>query len=250
MGTGAPMGTITVTRMGLRMTTLMPMVTPTITHQAPATMSTSTLITLTQWLSPGFPVSAYAYSHGLERVIDRGGIAGGDDLRLWLEDTIAQGSGFNDAILLAAAYRSEADDLIGIDAVARAFAASSGRLTETVDQGAAFARTVNDIWGTDIPPLCYPLCVGRAARLQVLPLEATLEIYLHAFAATLVSVAVRLVPLGQTAGQAVLAGLAPVVATTAARAAAGDLDDMASACFALDIASMQHETQYSKVFRT
>ena len=83
-----------------------------------------------------------------------------------------------------------------------------------------------------------------------MPLDLTAEYFLHAFVANLVSVAVRLVPLGQTEGQATLAKLAPLIRDTARAAISQDIDDIASNCFALDIASMQHETQYSKVFRT
>ncbi len=213
-------------------------------------MNTDALLTLTQWLSPGFPVSAYAYSHGLEQVIDAGDLTNAEDLHLWLEDIMRHGAGLNDGILLAAAYRATPEDLAFIDATARAFAASAERLTETLDQGAAFVRTVTAIWGTVLPPLCYPVAVGCAARQQNLPLDTTLQIFAHAFAATLVSAAVRLVPLGQTDGQSVLAALAPCIRDTAQHAHDATLDDLASICFALDIASMKHETQYSKVFRT
>ena len=83
-----------------------------------------------------------------------------------------------------------------------------------------------------------------------MPLNLTAEFFLHAFVANLVSVAVRLVPLGQTEGQSVLARLAPLIRDTARVAITEIVDDIASNCFALDIVSMQHETQYSKVFRT
>lgn len=213
-------------------------------------MNTSALLTLTQWLSPGFPISAYAYSHGLEHAIDSGALTDADGLRDWLEDVLAHGSGRSDAILLCAAYRAPPETLQEIDDIARAYAASAGRLMEAVDQGAAFTRTVDDIWGTEIGRLCYPVAVGHAARLKMLPLVDTLGIYTHAFAAALISATVRLIPLGQTEGQAVLASLAPVVEETCNAAMDSDLSDLASSCFALDIASMQHETQYSKVFRT
>lgn len=213
-------------------------------------MSTSGLLTLTQWLSPAFPVSAYAYSHGLEQVIQDGALSDAPTLTLWLEDVLRNGSGHNDAILLASAYKAESDELKHLDAVARAFASSSGRLIETTEQGAAFVRTVNAVWGTELDEMCYPIAIGRAARLRSLPLDATLEIFLHAFAATLVSVAVRLVPLGQTEGQSVLARLADLIQTISKEAAVAEIDDLGSTCFALDIAAMQHETLYSKVFRT
>lgn len=213
-------------------------------------MDTEALLTLTQWMSPGFPVGAFAYSHGLEHVIDRGELADAQALQSWLEDILEHGSAKSDIILLAAAYASPTEAVAEIDDMARAFTASSERLTETLDQGTAFARTVDSIWGTSIGARTYPVAVGQAASLRALPLETTAELYLHAMIANLVSAAVRLVPLGQTEGQAVLAELAPKIKTTTQAALTETLDDLASNCFALDIAAMQHETQYSKVFRT
>ena len=213
-------------------------------------MDTEALLTLTQWLSPGFPVGAFAYSHGLEQVIDRGELTSADALARWLEDILEHGSARSDIILLTAAYHAEPDELAGIDDTARAFAASSERLTETLDQGQAFARTVDAIWHTNIGPCTYPVAVGQAAAHQELPLASTAEVYVHAMMANLVSAAVRLVPLGQTEGQAVLAALAPKIHATAQEASLESLDDLSSACFAMDVAAMQHETQYSKVFRT
>ncbi len=213
-------------------------------------MNTDALITLTQWLSPSFPISAYAYSHGLENAIDEGQISDANGLQIWLEDVLLHGSGYSDAVLLSCAYNAPAEEIGGINDVARAFAASGERLTETVDQGRAFAQTVDQIWETDMGALCYPVAVGRAARLKNLPLEQTVTFYTHSFAASLVSVAVRLIPLGQTEGQAVLAALATSIEQSSAKAINADLNDLTSSCFALDIASMRHETQYSKVFRT
>lgn len=219
-------------------------------HTTRITMSTDAFLTLTQWLSPGFPVGAYAYSHGLEQVIDRGDMRDAKALRDWVQDILEHGSGTSDGILLAASYKSLTEDVSRIDAIARAFASSAERMTETVDQGTAFAKAVDAIWATDLGQLCYPVAVGRAACAQGLPLDLTLEIYTHAFAANLVSAAVRLVPLGQTEGQAVLAALAPLIRQVARRCHDADVDDLTTSCMALDIAAMHHETQYSKVFRT
>ena len=213
-------------------------------------MSTDALLTLAQWMSPAFPVGAFAYSHGLERVIDRGDLQDAAALSLWLEDILNHGSGQSDVVLLAAAFHAKPEEVDFIDATARAFCASSERLTETLDQGAAFGRTVDDIWGTDIGTQSYPVAVGRAASAKGLPLEITAEFYLHAMMANLVSAAVRLVPLGQTEGQAVLAGLAPQIKQIAEVSVTLGLDALSSSCFATDIAAMHHETQYSKVFRT
>ncbi|MEP6267488.1 MAG: urease accessory protein UreF [Paracoccaceae bacterium] len=213
-------------------------------------MSISALLTLTQWLSPSFPISAFAYSHGLEHVIDRGDIADADGLRVWISDILCYGGINSDGVLLAAAYRAGPADISDIDDVARAFAASSERLVETVDQGRAFSRTAGEIWDLDIPPLTYPVAVGYAAKQQDIPLNTVLGVFLQASAANLISAAVRLVPLGQTQGQTVLAGLAPIIRDKVQKLIASEIEDLSSNCFALDIAAMHHETQYSKVFRT
>jgi urease accessory protein len=209
-------------------------------------MSTDVL-TLMQWLSPGFPVGAFAYSHGLEQVIDAGSVGSADTLRPWLEDVLCHGTGQADLVLLVRAYRGEARD--ALDAEARAFASSAGRLIETLDQGAAFARTVDAIWHTRIGPRAYPVAVGVAAGQHGLPLTLTAQAYAQAFIANLVSAAVRLIPLGQTEGQRLLADLSPLIERIAAAAMAEDAP-LFSNCIAADIAAMRHETQYSKVFRT
>ena len=213
-------------------------------------MSTDAILTLTQWLSPGFPVGAFAYSHGLETTIATGEIKTIDQLGEWLRDLIALGGGQADIVILSAAYHATAAEHSKIDETARAFAASAERLLETEQQGAAFARTVDAVWDTELGRLTYPVAVARAARAQAIPLDLTAPMYLHAFASNLISAAVRLVPLGQTDGQRLLARLAPLIQDTAARATDMSLDDLASPCFAADIAAMQHETLYSKVFRT
>ncbi|MEM6887892.1 MAG: urease accessory UreF family protein [Pseudomonadota bacterium] len=209
-------------------------------------MSTD-LLTLMQWMSPGFPVGAFAYSHGLEAMIDQGAVASTDDLRLWLEDVLISGGCQADLTLLARAYRG--GDLADLDDEARAFAASAERLTETLDQGAAFARTVDAVWHTDVDRRAYPVAVGRAAAHVGLALQPTAEAYAHAFLSNLIFAAQRLMPLGQTDAQHLLNTLNPLV-VAAAQGATDDPGPLYSNCIAADIAAMRHETQYSKVFRT
>ena len=207
-------------------------------------------LTLAQWFSPGFPLGAFAYSHGLEAAIVAGEGATPDDLAGWIATLLRHGSGRNDAILLCAAYRASPHGLAALDDLCRALCAAAGRRVETDEQGAAFARTLRGIHGTALDDHCLPIAVGRAAALHALPLDAVLSFHLHAFAANLVSAATRRVPLGQVAGQRVLAGLHPVIAEVAAEATALGLDDLASTAFAADIAAMRHDTLPSRVFRS
>jgi urease accessory protein len=74
--------------------------------------------------------------------------------------------------------------------------------------------------------------------------------YLHALASNLVSAGLRLGVIGQTDGQRILAALEPAVTTAATAAITRDPQDFGSATFAVDIASMVHETQYSRLFRS
>ncbi|SMP18177.1 urease accessory protein UreF [Shimia sagamensis] len=214
-------------------------------------MTTDPILTLAQWLSPAFPVGAFTYSHGLEALVDMGTVHDTASFSAWLTDTIQHGAGQNDGVLLAHAYNAEnVDALTKIDNLARALALSAERLLETDQQGAAFARTAAAIHDLDLTALTYPVAVGRAARLQNLPLRDTARLFLHAFAANLTSAAARLVPLGQTQAQATLAAVTPLCQEMADRALTLSLDDIAASTFVSDIASMRHETQYSRLFRS
>jgi urease accessory protein len=211
-------------------------------------MSTE-LLTLAQWLSPAFPVGAFTHSHGLEAAFHAGWISDAEGLEDWLCDLLTHGSGRSDATFLAAAFHGRVP-LAGIDAMARAFAPSAERLLETEAQGAAFAQVVGAVWGAGLDGLTYPVALGAAAAREGLALDLTLTLYLQAFTANLIAAAQRLGPVGQTEGQRILHALTPLIEETARAARDGDLDQLASSAFLSDIASMRHETQYSRIFRS
>ena len=215
-------------------------------------MATATeTLTLAQWFSPAFPVGAFAYSHGLEWAIESGAVHDTTSTHDWVAQVLAHGAGWNDTLLLAAAYRAtDAATLRDVDATARALAASKERLKEADLQGAAFCKAVSDLSGVNIDGLSYPVAVGAAAQRAKLPLELTAQMYLQSFLSNLASVAMRLVPLGQTAGQALIRDLTPRCIDIVSAALPSDLDDLTSTAFQADIASMKHETQYSRIFRT
>ncbi len=207
------------------------------------------LLTLVQWLSPSFPTGGFAYSHGLEAAIAGAQVRTADDVAGWIRDVLAFGAGKQDAILLVQALQPGADP-VALDALARALQPSSERLTETLDQGTAFARTVAGLTGRDLPPRCLPVAVGEAAAPLGLPPEQVAGLYLHAFASNLTSVAMRFVPLGQAEGQAVLAGLHPVIEGLAAQSPRLTLDDLGSCALGADLVAMAHETMDVRIFRT
>lgn len=215
------------------------------------TFDETALLTLAQWFSPSFPVGAFSYSHGLEWAVHVGDVSTVNDFQTWLSDAITCGSGRNDLILLAETYRAGPDaHLDELDALARALCPSAERLLETCQQGAAFSQAVSGIWTLDLGDLTYPVAVGAAARRAHLPLDQTARFFLHAFAGNLTSAAIRLVPLGQTEGQTALAALTPLINETATLALSQTRDHLGSTAFLIDIASMRHETQYSRMFRS
>lgn len=215
----------------------------------PMPIDATDILRLTQWLSPSFPVSAYAYSHGLEAAIARGDIRKPDELSAWIRAVLEAGAGRNDAILLALAHRGEIEQDALID-LAEALCSSRERLEETRAQGHAFALTLSAIEDIDIPPAPYPVAIGIAARGLSLPSDEIIKLFLHAFASNLVSVAVRFVPLGQSQGQAVLSRLHGPIAATAEMAAKAGLDDLGGCVFGADLAAMEHEDMEVRIFRT
>lgn len=210
---------------------------------------TADLMRLSQWLSPSFPVSAYAYSHGLEAEIAAGRVKDAAGLEAWLRSILRAGAGRSDAILLLAARRNLAD-LEALSDLARALAGSAERLEETGAQGAAIARTLHGLGVGDGVARPYPVALGAATAALALSDRTVAALYLHGFLGNLVSAAVRFVPLGQAEGQAVLAALHRPIEALVAEVLDAGLDGIGQASFGADLAAMEHETLEVRIFRT
>lgn len=229
----------------------------------------SALLKLLAWTSPAFPVGAFSYSHGLEWAVEDGTVRSPAALQAWLRDVIAHGAGRSDAILAAHAHRAaatgDAKTLHEVAELAAALAPTAERRLETLAQGMAFLSAVTAAWPAPAlqslmtalaageparTALAYPVALGLAAGAHGIPAGPTLLALVHGFAANLVSAAVRLVPIGQSDGQRVLAALAPLIEVVAKAAATASLDAIGGAAFRADIASARHETQYTRLFRS
>jgi urease accessory protein len=221
------------------------------------------LYRLMAWLSPAYPVGAFSYSSGIEWAVEAGDITDALTLRDWLEVMLGEGGGFVDAVFFAHAHRAAAaeDDatLRAIAELAAAFVPSKERFLETTAQGRAFLEATCAAWPCPAlerlaaawrGPVALPLAVGVACAGHGIARETALPAFLQALAANWISAGVRLVPLGQTDGQRVLAALEGAVAAAAKRALATPLDELGSAAFRADIAGMRHETQYTRLFRS
>jgi urease accessory protein len=215
------------------------------------------------WLSPAYPVGAFSYSSGIEWAVESGDIRDAGTLKRWLAVMIGEGGGFCDAVFFVHAHRAvvSGDDkaLRSVAELAAAFAPSKERHLETTAQGRAFIDATRAAWPCAAldrlaaawdGPVAYPVAVGLTAAGHGIDEGPALHAYLHSVTANLISAGVRLIPLGQTDGQRLLAAFEPLIAEVAARAVATPLEKVGSAAFRADLASMLHETQYTRLFRS
>ena len=205
------------------------------------------MMILQAWFSPAFPIGAYSYSHGLETAIQDGLITDEVSLQSWISTLLLYGSGRNDGLFIKAAYEAEEE----ANALCLALCASKERWQETTELGQAFSRVANTSYQTDLPDgLAYPVAVGQAARTMDFDLTLTLQSYLQAFAANLISVGVRAIPIGQQAGQHCLVGLHPVIEEVITQAVEASLDEVGSAALLSDLMAMKHEHSVPRIYRT
>jgi urease accessory protein len=221
------------------------------------------LYRLMTWLSPAFPVGAFSYSSGIEWAVEAGDITDAATLQDWLSSMLTDGPGFCDGVFLAHAHRAAAcanDDMLHeVAELSAAFAPSRERHLETTAQGRAFIEIARAAWNCDGlerlvagygGAITYPVAVGIVSAAHGLPLAATMHGFLHAVASNWISAGARLIPLGQTDSQRVLSALEAVVGATGARSMQAALDDLGGASFRVDLASMHHEIQYTRLFRS
>jgi urease accessory protein len=224
------------------------------------------LLRLQSWLSPAFPTGSYSYSHGIEWAVEAGHIHDRKSLVDWLEADLCYGSGRNEAIFFSEAWRYAMDDdrakLYEIAELAAVFRGSSEFALESSQQGAACLATLRRVWPDrllawlseilgerHIQPSFSVVLAIRSAR-QGIPVSLALPAFLQSYIANLVIAGVRLIPLGQTDGQLAIAQLEEAALAASVEAERATIDDLGSAAFMVDLASMAHETQYTRLFRS
>lgn len=216
----------------------------------------SDLQKLLTWLSPAFPVGAFAWSAGLETAIDQGIVRDRATTQDWIEGLLGHGGLRTDAILLAHAHgcAADRDGLRDLADLCLALTPARERHEETTITGHAFASAAK-AWPTPalamLPEPCpYPIAVGAIAASHAIALDATLLAFLTATVHAQVSVAVRLVPIGQSDGLAIMAALETRISALADLCQHAALDDIGTIAYAADIAQMAHETQTTRIFRS
>jgi urease accessory protein len=232
-------------------------------------MTEPALFRLLAWSSPGYPTGAFSYSHGLEWAVETGDVKNLQGLLDYVTAVLSRGGGWVDAVLFAHAWRcassadpAQAADLDTLTQLASAFRGSAETALESRQQGGAFMDVTRKAWPHPIldafaarqaqagTPVAHCIAVAVACAAHEIALAPALHCYIHAVAANLVSAGARLIPLGQTRAQIAIAQLSPVITGIAERAQATSLDDLGTAAPAIELCSLRHETQYTRLFRS
>jgi urease accessory protein len=222
-----------------------------------------TLSRLLVWFSPAFPIGAFSFSHGLEWAVEAGDIADRQSLEDWLAALVTHGSGWSDAVQFSVAHRAveqgNSKKLREAAELAIALQPSKERRLEATMQGDAFVKAVETGWENKglamlrsaiNPPHALCVSAGAAAAGAGIGRSEALGAFLTGFCQNLVSAAVRLAPIGQSDGLRVMAALEPVITATTGSATKATLKDVGGLAFRSDIASMKHETQITRLFRS
>ena len=234
---------------------------PTTVSRTDPTLDSRALLRLLQLASPSLPVGAYSYSEGLECAVEKGLIPGSAALRQWLEDALTHGATRVEAAVLVRAY----DGWRGQDAAAverwNAWLTAARESEETRTQNLEMGRALLKLLAELKPPIAFAdqllskpcnfvIAFATAAAHWRIPRAAAMTGYLQTWVANLISAGVKLVPLGQTAGQQLLWELQAVIEKAARAAATLKDDELYVANWGQALASMQHEVQYSRLFRS
>ncbi|HIK23891.1 MULTISPECIES: urease accessory protein UreF [unclassified Thermosynechococcus] len=230
-------------------------------------LTDSALLALLQWASPALPIGGFNYSEGLETLIAQGKITSAAALQDWLSFELAFGSAHLETVVMVRVYRAIAKG--DFDAVHQwnawlSAARESAELraqnwqmgTALINLVAALGRLPPELQTGQPYPWNTSVAFCIAAALADIPLENALLGYLHSWVTTLINATVKLIPLGQTAGQVLLRQLQPQIQQTVQQSlnvTDHHLDDnlnLESCTLGLALASMQHETLYCRLFRS
>lgn len=219
------------------------------------------LLSLLQLISPTLPIGAFAYSQGLETAVDRGWVTSEAAMGEWLHGVMHHALSALEVPLLARLYHAwQQEDVAEVEYWNRFLLASreTAELAEEERQlGRALARLLRDLevagaepWsrsGTE--PTLTAMFALAAWRWQI-PLHDALRGFLWMWCEGQVAAAVKLIPLGQTAGQRLLLKVRREVAAAVNAGMACRDDEIGQAPFGLSMASAWHENQYSRLFRS
>lgn len=225
-------------------------------------MQSALLLRLLQLASPSLPIGAYTYSQGLESAIEKGTVHNESSARAWISESLHIIADFEAPIVWRLLKAFAERDAATVSYWTECFVAARDTAefrAETIQMGYSLGKLVMDLKIADeslqailvsqseIP---LPTAFACAAEALAVPHDAALLGMLFSVAENQVLVCVKSVPLGQVSGQSLLLSLHPIVETVAQRAQQLKDDELSNWAPGLSLLSMQHETQYSRVYRS
>ncbi len=239
------------------------------------TLTNSSFLSILQLTSPALPVGAYSYSEGLETLVEQGALTNQQNLKDWLYSQLRYGAIRVEAAVMLRAYKSakmgDLQPLAHWNKWLSAARETEELRTSSWQMGRSLIQLLGKLQPEIMPtlnsvgnPCNYAIAFGiAAAHWQVdvkaallgylhwqVDVKAALLGYLHSWASNLITAGVKLIPLGQTAGQELLLDLQELLSVAAVEILALEDDELSCCTWGLSLASMQHETQYTRLFRS
>jgi urease accessory protein len=219
------------------------------------------LLNFLQLTNSALPVGAYSYSEGLEQLVFWETIKDEQSLKHWLEHELNWGAIRLEAAVMLRAYQAAKLGNLETLAYWNAWASAARETEELREQswqmGRALTRLLQQLQPQLAPtiaacanPCNYAIAFAIvAAHWQITAQTAVLG-YLHSWATNLIGAGVKLIPLGQTSGQQLLLNLHISILDSTEKILALEDDELSSCSWGLALASMAHETQYTRLFRS
>ncbi len=226
-------------------------------------MQSASLLHLLQLASPSLPVGAYSYSQGLETAMVRGFVHDERSARVWIVDmldgVVARFEAPLTWRLIQAFEARDVDAVADWTAMFLAARDSAEFRAETVQMGYSLTKLISELTPDETalltllqqqPEIPFPTALAAATVALQIPAESALLGMLFSWAENQVLACVKSVPLGQVSGQRLLLSLTEAIAVAAVTARTLADDELSNWSPGLSLLSMQHEVQYSRLYRS
>ena len=198
------------------------------------------------WFSSSFPIGSYAYSHGLEALIDDKKIKNKDDVKEFLDALLFYGTLRNDYIFMKSIYKGEE-----VNELILASATSKERQIEMIDMGNSFRKIMKDSWELSLPEnTSFIYCLTKAGLYFDIKFDDLIKLYLQSFISNLINVCVKHIPMSQKDGQSLNVIFINQIQEFLTHSDKLTLNDIGSTFFIGDIFAIKHENLDSRIYLT
>ena len=198
------------------------------------------------WFSSSFPIGSYAYSHGLEALIDDKKIKNKDDVKEFLDALLFYGTLRNDYIFMKSIYKGDE-----INQLILASASSKERQIEMIDMGNSFRKIMKDSWELSLPEnTSFIYCLAKAGLHFNIKFDDLIKFYLQSFISNLINVCVKHIPMSQKDGQSLNVIFINQIQEFLSHSDKLTLKDIGTTFFIGDIFAIKHEYLDSRIYLT